>query len=91
MADDVVRLDRMAEVIRGALEPVAHDLVFSVVGCVTSDGLVLVNIHSRFPGHDDARHPVVQELRDLMATLLRDAVGGQENDMIRLTHVSAKA
>jgi hypothetical protein len=91
MPDDIANLERISTTLNRAFAPIADDLIFRVVGMVTTDGLVLVDIRSRLPAHDGESNIEVKTLRDKMALLLRDAMGCEEGDMIRLSDVTTKA
>jgi hypothetical protein len=78
-AEDVMR------VVKTLLNHFGEDVVFSMVGVVTTEGIVMINLTSVLPGG------VPNGIQDRLAGILRDAVGCPEGDLIHLTDIATKA
>lgn len=84
MKSDLLSVEKLVKKMQTLLDGVGDEAVFSLIGVVTADGFVMADIRSVVPTD-------LEDLRFRLAVLLRDAVGCQSNEMIRLTDIATKA
>ena len=84
MKSRLLAAEKLVKKVRTMLDGMGDEAVCSLIGVVTTDGFVVAEIRSVVPAD-------LEDLRFRLAVLLRDAVGCQSNEMIRLTDIATKA
>ena len=81
---DTDKIHRIMASLKMMLALHGDELAFSMVGFISQDGLVMVDVSSEFP-YDP------EKIRDRLADLMRDVAGCTKEEMIQMNDISVKA